>query len=399
MQAPGADVLDPVVDLGGQVGDFGDGVVGELEGHVLHRHQGDVLLDQAGLGLGEDAHEVVPGQRLQLDPDGQPSLQLGQHVRGLAHVEGARRDEQDVVGLDGAPLGGHRGSLDQGQQVPLHALAADVAAEALGPHGDLVDLVDKDDAVVLHHVDGLLDHLVLVQQLVALLGDQHVMGLAHGHALRFHLRAEGLAHHLVQIDHAHLGAGHAGDIEGGQAATAVIGDLDLHLLVVEFPVAQHLAEFLPGVAARPIADQGVEHPFLGAELGLGRDLAAHALAALLDGHLQEVADDLLHVAPDVAHFGELGGLHLDERRLGQLRQAAADLGLADAGGADHQDVLGQDLLAQVVVQLQAPPAVPQRDGDGALGVLLADDEAVQLGDDLARGEAGHRDSMVTVLLV
>ena len=128
MQPPGADVLDPVVDLGGQVGDFADGVVGEFEGHLFHRHQGDVLLDQAGLGLGEDAHEVVPRQRLQLDPDGQPSLQLGQHVRRLAHVEGARRDEQDVVGLDGAPLGGHRGSLDQGQQVPLHALAADVGA-------------------------------------------------------------------------------------------------------------------------------------------------------------------------------------------------------------------------------------------------------------------------------
>ena len=66
-----------------------------------------------------------------------------------------------------------------------------------------------------------------------------------------------------------------------------------------------------------------------------------------------------------------------------LRQPARNLGLADAGRADHQDVLGQHLLAQLVVELQPPPAVAQRDRDRALGVVLADDEAVELGDDFA----------------
>ena len=74
---------------------------------------------------------------------------------------------------------------------------------------------------------------------------------------------------------------------------------------------------------------------------------------------------------------------------GEPRQAARDLGLADAGRPDHQDVLGQHLLAQLVVELQPPPAVAQRDRDRALGVVLADDEAVELGDDLAGGEVGH----------
>jgi molybdopterin/thiamine biosynthesis adenylyltransferase len=66
-----------------------------------------------------------------------------------------------------------------------------------------------------------------------------------------------------------------------------------------------------------------------------------------------------------------------------LARRRADLGLADAGRADHQDVLGQHLVAQVVEQLLAAPAVAQRHGDGALGVVLADDEAVEFGDDLA----------------
>src|SRR5690606_30615942 len=37
-------------------------------------------------------------------------------------------------------------------------------------------------------------------------------------------------------------------------------------------------------------------------------------------------------------------------------------------------------------QLLAAPAVAQRHGDRALGVVLADDIAVELGDDLARAE-------------
>jgi hypothetical protein len=76
---------------------------------------------------------------------------------------------------------------------------------------------------------------------------------------------------------------------------------------------------------------------------------------------------------------------------GQLGQPAGDLGLADAGRADHQDVLRQDLLAQPSSAAAAPPAVAQRDGDGALGVVLADDEAVEFmddfGDDFAGGSA------------
>ena len=103
--------------------------------------------------------------------------------------------------------------------------------------------------------------------------------------------------------------------------------------------------------------------------------------------LDQVADDRVDVLADVADLGELGRLDLDERRVGQPRQAARDLGLADAGGADHQDVLRRDLVAQLLVDLLAAPAVAQRDRHRALGVVLADDVAVEFGDDLLRGHA------------
>ena len=73
-------------------------------------------------------------------------------------------------------------------------------------------------------------------------------------------------------------------------------------------------------------------------------------------------------------------------RVREPGEAPADLGLAAAGGADHQDVLGRDLVAKLRRELLPAPAVAERDGDGLLGVVLADDVVVERGDDCLGGE-------------
>ena len=137
------------------------------------------------------------------------------------------------------------------------------------------------------------------------------------------------------------------------------------------------------------ADQRIEHALLGGELGARLHVLALALAGLRDRDLDQVADDLLDVAADIADLGEFGRLDLDEGRAGEFRQPPRDLGLADAGRPDHQDVFRQHLLAQAAGELQPPPAVAQRDRYRALGVALADDEAVEFGNDFTGGEVGH----------
>ena len=125
------------------------------------------------------------------------------------------------------------------------------------------------------------------------------------------------------------------------------------------------------------------------------------LARHLDGDVGQILDDRVDVAADVADLGELGGLDLDERRVGQPRQAARDLGLAARRRADHQDVLRRDFLAQRLLDLHAPPAVAQRDGHRALGGVLADDVLVELRDDLlrSRSSCAFSSSMIRLRLV
>ncbi|WZB73429.1 hypothetical protein WJ968_26735 [Achromobacter xylosoxidans] len=47
-----------------------------------------------------------------------------------------------------------------------------------------------------------------------------------------------------------------------------------------------------------------------------------------------------------------------------------------------------DLVAQRLGYLLAAPAVAQRDGDGALGAILADDVFVEFGDDFSGRHVG-----------
>jgi hypothetical protein len=323
----------------------------------------------------------------QLNPDRQPSLQFRQQVRGLGDMKRPRGDEQDMVGFHRPMFGRNRRALDQRQQVALHSLAADIGAARLGPRADLVDLVEKDDPVLLHRLDGGGLHRLVVQELVGFLTHQDIVALGDRQPLALRPPAEGLAKEIAQV-HAAAARRHSGDLHHRKGG-ARVGHLDLDDRVVQFARTQLLAEQIarPGAGIRPC--DCIEHPLLGIRLGARAHILAHVFAGHGDGGIGQVADDLLDIAADITNLGELGRLDLQEGRAGELREPAADLGLADAGRADHQDVLRKHLLAQGRVQLLAPPAVAQRHRHRALGRRLANDEPVEFRDDLAGGQVGH----------
>jgi hypothetical protein len=362
-------------------------------------HQRGVLAHQRVRRLGQDAHQIVPGEGGELHADREAPLELGNQVRRLGDVERARGDEEDVVGRHRSMLGLDRRALDDRQQIALHALARDVRPLlAPAPRGDLVDLVHEDDARLLDALDRLLAHVVHVDETERLLGDQGAACVGDLHAplllaLREHAPEQVLElnAHLFDTLRCH---------DGHRRPAPLLAELDVDLAIVELAEPQQAAQLLAGLALGLLADglgragdrgrreQRVEDALLGALLGLG----GHPLLLLLGHHrdreLGQIANDRLDVATHVADLGELRRLDLDEGRLRELREAARDLGLPHTGRADHDDVLRRDLVAQLRGHLLASPTVAQRDRDGALGLALTDDVAVELRDDLAGGEGG-----------
>src|SRR3954465_259033 len=152
----------------------------------------------------------------------------------------------------------------------------------------------------------------------------------------------------------------------------------------------------------------MEQPIFGVLRRLGAHFLEPLLAHHVDPELDEVANHRFDVAADVADLGELRRFNFQERRLRQPREAPRNLRLADAGRADHQDVLRRDLFGELRRQLLPPRAVAQRDRDRAFRRRLADDVLVELGDDLPRRQSaggglggfgrvdGHYNSSTTI---
>ena len=107
------------------------------------------MLDQAVFRFEQNALEVIPGERVELNPDGQTALQFWQQIAWLTQMECAAGDEQNMVRFDGAVLCRHGCSFNQRQQITLHAFTADGAAAIVVADANFVDLVQKDDAMVL----------------------------------------------------------------------------------------------------------------------------------------------------------------------------------------------------------------------------------------------------------
>ena len=81
--------------------------------------------------------------------------------------------------------------------------------------------------------------------------------------------------------------------------------------------------------------QDVENALKGALFGYGLDFLNLLGFHHRDRALNQITHHRVNIAADVANLGELGGLNLGERRVGEVRKPAGDLGLADAGGTDH----------------------------------------------------------------
>ena len=272
-------------------------------------------------------------------------------------------------------LGRNRRPLDQRKQVALHAFARHIRPCPLRARSDLVDLVEEDDAIILGDAQRLALHGLIVQQLVRLFLDQRLVSFLdrRAHAL---LPAAKSLQQLAKVHHPDGRARLPRNVEPAHGVGGV-GHVDLDFLVVQQTAPKLRAKALARRRLRRCANQRIKHAILSLGLGLGNHFLATPLAHHADGDLNQIADDLLDIAADITNLGELGGLDLQERRLGQLGQPPRNLRLAHAGGPDHQDVFRRHFLAQPLRQLLAPPPVAQRQRHGPLGLRLAHNIAVQ----------------------
>ena len=129
-----------------------------------------------------------------------------------------------------------------------------------------------------------------------------------------------------------------------------------------------------------------------------------ALLGSLDvaiGGLQQLQDDIFDVFADVTRFGEGGGVNDSERHIQHARERLRQERLARARGTDEQNIgFGEFDFARLLVQENALVVVVHRYREFFLGLVLADDVAVEERLDLGRpGKAAIGRAGLLALLV
>ena len=76
-----------------------------------------------------------------------------------------------------------------------------------------------------------------------------------------------------------------------------------------------------------------------------------------DCRIHKIAHHALDIAPDITDFRILRGFHLDKGSVHKLCKPSGDLGFTHAGWANHDDILGRNLLAQLVGKATSAIAV------------------------------------------
>src|SRR6185312_4121684 len=96
VETAGADVFGAFIDERREIRDPPNRTVGESYGEPLGGKQRHVLLDQRALRFGQNPDEIFAAERLELDADRKPPLELRNQIGRLGYMERAGRDEQNV---------------------------------------------------------------------------------------------------------------------------------------------------------------------------------------------------------------------------------------------------------------------------------------------------------------
>ncbi len=114
------------------------------------------------------------------------------------------------------------------------------------------------------------------------------------------------------------------------------------------------------------------------------DDAVRGAVHIAAGAADEVAHEVVHIAADIAGFAEFGCVGLHERHADEVGGGADEVGLADSGGTEQEDILF--LIERRLLALEREAhmleVVAERDGEDLLRLALADDEAVEVAGDV-----------------
>ena len=243
MQPSGTDVFGQGIDLFRNFGNAFDGAGFKCHINAFGFQKRCVLKDQGISRFGQNSEKILPAQRVKFHPNGKTALKLRNQIRRLDGMKCAGCDKQNMVGFDRTVLGGNGRAFHNGQQIPLHPFAGNIRSVTAAFPDDLVNFVQENDSGLFHFFPCLPDHLVHIDQVLGFFLRKNIHGFRNLDLSSPRILGQKPAQHILEIDahffHADIGK----NFHGGHGS---VGNIQIHIAVVQFSGTQHAAKFFTG---------------------------------------------------------------------------------------------------------------------------------------------------------
>ena len=187
-------------------------------------------------------------------------------------------------------------------------------------------------------------------------GDSSPLRLARGAPLPLALALARLLEGLKQ----RRGSEHLGHASSLGLRAAFLRDVDLYRHIIESIRSIRFQLSLESLSlGTHIAQKTLHNELLNILPRLRFQVVLQPLLGHVDGDIEQVANDLVHVFPVEANLRKLGRLHLNKRCLRQFGDPSSDLRLAASSRSDHENVLRDDLILEVIRKLVPSPPIAQ----------------------------------------
>ena len=329
-------------------------------------------------------------------------------------MEGAGSDKEHMISLHHTMFGCDIRTLDNRQKITLHTFTADIRSFSASTGrwcGNFIDFINEDNTGLLDFIDSLFNDTVHIDQLLnlflfkklACFGNGHSSLLAftrqaadkilHNPAYLFHLseRTENLHHSagivtrcihfnqtIVKLAVAktfkHLFAASPVHLKG--LVVLIRRNLGLSIIIV-------LVIIITGTARRSLRrKQNIEQALFNKQRCFFTNIFRSFASYHSHGLINKITNHRLNVAANIADFSEFRGLHLDKRSFCQLGKPAGNFGFSYAGRADHNNVVGHDLITKIVTDMLAAKSVAQSNSNRFFSIFLANDIFIELRNNL-----------------
>ena len=367
-------------------------LVGKFEVDFVHSQKRGVLHKNCVVGLGKDFFKILFAQTVKLYAYRETSLKLGNKVAYARDMERARRDKENMVGVDLSVLGIDGTTLYDRQNISLYALSRNVVSlSAVALIGNLVDFVDEYYTLVFSSRDSLLIYVVGVNEFFFFHFEKIFRCLFDGQCLLLYLTVVAAYHraeNLVDIDF-HIAL-------SDSLLLRLYGQCYVDNQIVEFA----FSEFLKNISSHlSVGHIGISFFSLLSDSGYELFLYHFACTQLdflrllfLDHSyrsLYKVSYHRLNVSSYITYFRKFRSFYFDERSLYEFCKTSCDFRFTYARRSLHNNVLGSNFLSECLRKFASSVSVAKSDRNRSFRAVLTDNVSVKFLYDLCGSKIVH----------